>query len=131
MILRRSLVCLLAATALGALSSPVAAKTFTQRLKFARGRSSATVEGAVVRGDRDDWIIGARKGQRLIIRVTALEKNAEFQLLDRASGRYLKGAGEMDDATRWTGRLPRTGDYLIRVGGTRGNATYKLHVSIR
>jgi hypothetical protein len=116
-----------------ALTITVAAQAtvFTSRLKFARGRSSATVENAVVRGDRDDWIIGAKAGQRLRVSVTALEKNAAFQIRERKTGRYLRGATEMDDATQWSGRLPRSGDYIIRVGGTRGNASYKLHVAIR
>jgi len=31
----------------------------------------------------------------------------------------------------WNGALPRSGDYVIEVGGTRGNATYKLKVTVR
>jgi hypothetical protein len=45
-------------------------------------------------------------------------------------GKSLHGAADGEDATRWTGRLPRTGTYLIVVGGTRGNARYSMDVKI-
>ena len=101
-----------------------------KRLKFAKGRSATTVSGAVIRGDEDIYIIGARKGQTMRVKITSLEKNAVFAVKD-AGGNYLQDAGEGDDATNWTGNLPSTGDYEISVGGTRGNATYKLTVSIK
>lgn len=102
----------------------------TKRVKFAKGKSSVTLSNAVIRGDLDTYILGAKTGQQMTVRVTALEDNAAFQI-EGPNGEYLEGAGEMDDATNVTVRLPRTGDYRIIVGGTRGNATYKLTVSIR
>ncbi|MDB5489081.1 MAG: hypothetical protein JWQ58_2796, partial [Reyranella sp.] len=35
-----------------------------------------------------------------------------------------------EDATRWAGRLPRKGTYIIAVGSTRGNANYSMDVKI-
>ena len=64
------------------------------------------------------------------VKITSPEDNAVFQISD-ANGEYLQGAGEADDATALTSDLPRTGDYEIVVGGTRGNASYKLTVSIK
>jgi hypothetical protein len=102
----------------------------TKRVRFATGKSSITLSNAVIRGDRDTYIVGAKAGQRMTVRVTALEKNAAFQI-EGPNGEYLEGAGEMDDATNVSGRLPENGDYRIIVGGTRGNASYKLTISIR
>lgn len=102
-----------------------------QRIKFARGETSATVSGAVIRGDRDTYVVGGREGQKMSIRVSSAEKNAAFQIRDAANGKFLSGAGETDDATEWSDPLPTTGDYEIIVGGTRGNAEYKLNVSIK
>ncbi len=102
----------------------------TKRIRFAKGKSSATVSGAVIRGDRDTYVLGAGVGQTMRVRITSLENNAVFQVLDD-DGNYLDGAGEEDDATNWSGTLPWKGDYTIIVGGTRGNATYKLTVSIQ
>ena len=36
-----------------------------QKIRFAKGASSATVSGTVVRGDRDRYYVGARKGQTM------------------------------------------------------------------
>ena len=112
-------------------------------IRFARGASSAEVRGAVVRGERALYSIEARAGQRMSLRIAAPERNAVFQVyapgakpevndsILEVAGEALPGAGEGDDATRWTGFLPRTGAYLLVVGATRGNATYRLTVSIR
>ena len=43
----------------------------------------------------------------------------------------LEGAGELDDATEWSGKLPKSGDYEIIVGGIRGNASYVLTVTLK
>lgn len=102
----------------------------TKRVRFAKGKSSITLSNAVIRGDRDTYIVGAKARQRLSVRVTALEDNAAFQI-EGPNGRFLRGAGEMDDATNFLVTLPATGDYRIIVGGTRGNASYKLTISIR
>lgn len=89
---------------------------------------AVTVRGAVVRGDRDRFAVHARAGQRLTVRITALERNAVFQLIG-PNRHFLPGAGEGEDAVRWHGRLPTTGDYTVLVGGTRGNAAYTLTIS--
>jgi hypothetical protein len=112
-------------------------------IRFARGASTAEVRGAVVRGERALYSIQAREGQRMSLRITAVEHNAVFQVYAPGAevktgdfgvevvGEALPGAGEGDDATRWAGELPRSGAYTIVVGGTRGNATYRLTVTIR
>lgn len=112
-------------------------------IRFAPGASRASMEGVVVRGDRALYTIEAKQDQRMSLRITSPERNAVFQLygpgaepqtvdsLLQVEGESLPGAGEGDDATQWSGRLPRSGRYLVVVGGTRGNATYRLTVEIR
>jgi hypothetical protein len=124
---RPALLPLLLALLLGALL----AQDPPRRIRFARGTTSATVEGAVVRGERAVYLVGARAGQRMHVRVTSPENNAVFQLRGPGRAGTLPGAGETDDATAWSGVLPRSGDYRIVVGGTRGNAGYRLRVEIR
>lgn len=101
-----------------------------KRIKFKKGESSATVEGGVIRGDRDTYLVGANKNQYMIVTIMSIEDNAVFQIVDRETGYYLDGAGDLDDAKRWEGNLPSKGDYRIIVGGTRGNAEYTLKVFI-
>jgi hypothetical protein len=126
-----------------AVGASLAAADVQPEIRFARGATSATVEGAVIRGDRDIYPITAKAGQLMRVRITAIEDNAVFQIyLPGAqyrrdqygfefTGSMLEGAGETDDATQWSGTLPATGTYLIVVGGTRGNAGYRMTVSIR
>lgn len=97
----------------------------TMRLRFARGRTTKVVKDAVVRGTRDRYLLRASAGQTLILHITSIEDNAVFDV-SAPGGRSLA-----QEATDWTGELPRSGDYVISVGGTRGNATYTLEVTVR
>lgn len=101
-----------------------------KRISFKAGNSSATVSDAVIRGERSTYVIGAKSGQTMTVKISSLEDNAVFQI-EKPTGEYLADAGEEDDAMTWSGTLPSSGDYKIIVGGTRGNATYKLTVSIK
>ena len=102
----------------------------TKRVRFARGRTTATLKNSVVRGTADRYTLGARAGQKMSVSITTVERNAVFTI-NTPDGGTLEGAGEGQDATNWSGELPASGDYVIEVGGTRGNATYTLKVSIR
>ena len=118
--------------ALAVLSAAIvtSADGVTKRIRFAKGRHSATVSNSVVRGDRDTYILGAGAGQMMTVGIKSLEDNAVFQI-ENPDGEYLDGAGETNDATTFYGQLPDKGDYKIIVGGTRGNASYKLTVTIK
>ncbi len=134
---------LLLAASVAAFASVAAAQEGPKAIRFARGATSATIEGAVVRGDRDLYTLDARAGQAAQFRISSAERNAVFQIyapgavhnlrdgVHEVDGTALPGAGETDDATTWSGRLPATGAYLIVVGGTRGNASYRLAVTVR
>lgn len=112
----------------GSVAAP--AKGVNKKVRFARGSTSATVDGAVARGDRDRYTVGAKAGQRMTVRVYSLENNAVFQVYRPGGKRALAGAGAGEDATSWEGELPSTGNYVIVVGGTRGGAEYSLSISI-
>lgn len=103
----------------------IAQQTRTWRIRFARGANSAVVEGGVVRGTRDIYLLHATRQQTLALNITSLEKNAVFDI-QAPNGRILR-----QEATSWRGVLPTTGDYKIIVGGTRGNAGYRLRVSVK
>lgn len=97
----------------------------TERIRFQRGASGATVQSAVVRGDRDTFLVSATRRQIMTVSVTSLEKNAVFDIKS-PNGKIIK-----QEVTNWSGVLPATGDYQIIVGGTRGNASYRLRVSVK
>lgn len=96
-----------------------------QRIRFQRGASGATIQTSVVRGTRDTYVLAANRRQRMTVSITSLEKNAVFDIKD-PNGKIIK-----QEVTNWSGVLPTTGDYRIIVGGTRGNASYRLRVSVR
>ena len=97
----------------------------TKRVRFPKGRNSVVLRGAAVRGTQDRYILRAGSGQTMTLRITSTEDNAVFDVM--APG----GQSLASEVTDWTGELPATGDYTIVVGGTRGNATYRLAVTIR
>jgi hypothetical protein len=110
---------------------------------FATGSTRGTVGGHVVRGGRDLYSLKAIAGQIMTVTITAPDDNAVFQIYEpgtqigrdadgllQFTGKTLSGAEDGDDATRWSGRLPRTGTYLIAIGSTRGNARYSMDVKI-
>jgi hypothetical protein len=92
--------------------------------------SSHTISGSVIRGERARHPVKARAGQTLDVSIASDENNAVFQIYSPGEKEMLPGAGEMDDATKWSGKLPAEGEYVIVVGPTRGNATYTLTYSI-
>jgi hypothetical protein len=110
---------------------------------FATGSTRGTAAGHVLRGARDLYSLTASAGQIMTVTITAPDDNAVFQLYEpgasiardadgllELTGKALHGAADGEDATRWSGRLPRTGSYLISVGSTRGNARYSMDIKI-
>ena len=94
-------------------------------------KSGATMSGSVIRGERARHLVKAKAGQTLDVSITSDENNAVFQIYSPGEKEALPGAGEMDDATKWSGKVPADGEYVISVGPTRGNATYKLTYSVK
>jgi hypothetical protein len=100
------------------------------RIKFAKGESSATVEGGIARGETHYYLVKAKKDQWMVVTIMSVEDNAVFQIINKKTGNYLPGAEEETDIKRWEGYLPSSGDYKIVVGSIRGGAEYTLKVLI-
>ncbi len=110
---------------------------------FATGSTSGTTGGRVMPGAPALYSMKATAGQTLTVTITAPDDNAVFQVYEPGTtvgrdsdgllefhGKNLHGAAGGEDATRWSGRLPKSGTYLIVVSGTRGNARYSMDVKI-
>lgn len=128
-----------AATAAGA-AEPVPTP---KAIFFATGSTRGTVGGHVLRGERDLYSVKSGAGQIMTVTITAPDDNAVFQIYEpgtqvgrdadgflQFTGKALPRADDGDDTTRWSGRLPRNGTYLIVIGSTRGNARYSMDVKI-
>jgi hypothetical protein len=66
----------------------------------------------------------ANKGQRLHGLITSAENNAVIDVL-APSGKVMR-----QEVTKVDILLPSTGDFQVIVGGTRGNASYRLNIGI-
>lgn len=136
---------LLLLAALAAAEATAAQPVPTPRpIHFATGSARGWVGGHVERGNPDLFSLEAEEGQFLTVRLTAPNGNATFRIHppDTALGRGADGAltfgGEAlydgttpgVDATRWTGKLPASGIYLIVIESTRGRARYSMDVRL-
>jgi hypothetical protein len=125
----KTIFALVAITLMLLMATAVPAQTGkTRRIRFARGRTSTVIKGAVVRGTRDNYILGASAGQTMYVHLTSRENNASFTIYVPGRSDVIAGATDVAD---WEGSLPFSGDWTIEVGPTRGNATYTLEVTIR
>jgi hypothetical protein len=101
----------------------------TQRVRFKPGTSGAEIRDSVIRGERNRYLIGAGKGQTMTVSVTALEDNAAFSII-APDGKTIPGTEEPRDLKKWKGNLPASGETIVSVGPTRGNATFVLKIEV-
>src|SRR6266850_1623422 len=107
-------------------------KAEPKRIEFKRGTTSTTINGTV-RGDEEaEYVLAARKGQRLIIKLTSVPvKSAVFQLLGEDNDTL---GLEYDSNYDYSGKLPKTGEYFITVSRpteAKGTSRYRLTVTVR
>src|SRR3981189_3190319 len=83
-------------------------KAEPNRIEFKRGTTSTIVSGTV-RGDEEaEYVLAAKKGQRLIIKLASVPvKSAVFQLLGEDNDTL---GLEYDANYDYSGVLPKTGD---------------------
>lgn len=94
------------------------------QVQFNPGTSIGILSNAVVRGDRDTYLLNAGAGQVMEVQISSLEDNAAFDVI--APDGSVLAQEFVDDRIP----LPVSGNYQISVGGTRGNAIYQLRVEI-
>jgi hypothetical protein len=101
------------------------------RLRIARGRSSAAVSG-VLRGDAQrEYVLQARRGQSLTIRMAATPPRS-FRVTA-----WGPGGSELplhaDTRVQWSATLPSDGDYelwIARVAARQGSSRYRVTVTL-
>ena len=99
-----------------------------------RLRSPATVRGFIGGESQDRYVIRARKGTTMTVLISwrkEEDNTAGFSVSPAAppDAEVLAGR-ESDHGKRWTGKIPRTGDYVISVTA-HPSAHYKLRVTVR
>jgi len=101
------------------------------RIEFKRGATSTTINGAVRGSEEAEYVLAAKKGQRVIMRLRSVPaRSAVFQILDPDNDKLSLAQGHYD----LLGTLPKSGDYLITVSRpkqSKGTSRYKMIVTIR
>ena len=102
------------------------------RIEFKRGTNSTTVSDSVRNGEEDEFVLAAKKGQRLTIKITSTPlKSSVFQLV----GEDQDTLGLEHDANFSVSVvLPKDGDYFINVSRpttTKGSSRFTLAITIK
>jgi len=104
-----------------------------QRIRFERGKSSATVPGHIAGFDAQDYVLDARAGQQMDIRLKASNPETYFVLYS-INGK----ATDMNETDHYSLETSESGDYVIRVFMMRAAARrkgaasdYALTISIK
>ena len=102
-------VILLLAASLAALAQH-GGKAEPKEIKFAAGKSSATVTGTLSNGQEYDFVFSAKKGQKVTIRNS---RTSQFDF--RVYNEEFEFETEFESSPTLTFEIPETGDYLFFV----------------
>lgn len=109
-------------------ATPPPGTTEPQRITFAAGATSATVQGTLDTGGTQSYVLGAVVSQNMTVTVTASGGTVGLKVVTPGGLMILDPS---QGQTSWSGPLPETGDYTLAVvhlsGGT---ATYSMTVDI-
>src|ERR1043166_2368702 len=102
------------------------------RIEFKRGTMSTTVSGSVRNDEQYEYVLGAKKGQRLTIKITSTPvKSSVFQILGEGNDTLgLEHDANFDVSVR----LPKDGDYFLSVSrptSAKGRSNFKLTITIK
>lgn len=97
-----------------------------RRLQFRRGTSESTVQGKVSIALPDTYLVRARAGQVMTVKLTAPRKAVRFLVMSPSTRSLVA-----DNARNWTGVLGETGDYTIIIDSDARNSIYSMTVSIK
>lgn len=112
-------------------SAPASAQT-SQRIAFARGNDNASVNGTITGRQFRDYIVNARAGQKIGASLITKNTSCYFNILPPGGDGTALYNSSIDGNDATNVKLPRSGDYRIRVylmGGKRP-AAYTLSVSV-
>lgn len=108
--LKSLLICLVALFAFGATYAQ-GGKAEPNRVKFAKGKSSAVLTGTLSNGQEMEYVFGANAGQTISLNVRSEPKGKLFEF-DLAGDGFVLDT-EYDSYYEYSFTAPMTGDYLI------------------
>ena len=103
----------------------LAAAQSKHRVTFKKGANSAKVKGTIRGFEYRDYLVGANAGQTISVKLSSLNTYTMFSIF-QPNGSNLEGAAQV---VNFGGRLPASGDLVIRVAMMRAEARRKRSVS--
>jgi len=112
----------------------LATSAFAQpRTKPKRVHAPATIRGLVGGESNDTYVVHVRKGRQLTVEISWKKEDdntASFSVTDSRDGGTLSFGKESDGGRKWSGKVPKTGDYFIEVVA-HPSAHYVLKVAAK
>ena len=99
-----------------------------RKIKFAKGKSSATVKDSIAdRNTTHSWIVGAKAGQTMTVVFTSTRKDVDFCIS------YPNGGADDDSCSKrkWIIEPTEGGNYTFMIDSKRENTPYTLTVTIK
>ena len=103
--------------------------TSTERVRFAPGASSASINGGLTPGSSVRYVLGARNGQFLIVNIAPYGPGISYQIFNPDTSFLLD---QISATQPYRGQLWQTGDHVIEVinRGNR-NTSYTIEIGVR
>jgi len=112
----------------------LATSAFAQpRTKPKRVQAPATIRGLVGGESNDTYVVHVRKGRQLTVEISWKKEDdntASFSVTDSRDGGTISFGKESDGGRKWSGKVPKTGDYFIEVVA-HPSAHYVLKVAAK
>jgi hypothetical protein len=99
------------------------------RIQFAPGAISANVDGRVIGGSTNHYLLRANAGQTMSITIFSPKDDLFLTIYGMTDGNPL--VRSVSGATSWSGILPGTQDYSIQVVSTGDTSNYTLQVIVQ
>lgn len=103
------------------------AQTEAERVRFERGKNSATISAAISAGQQRTYTLYVKKGQKITIKVTSDNNRVDLDAKNVS-------AGQFEEAGHQSLSLPidETGDYQVYVRNRAKTAThFRLTITVR
>ena len=97
-----------------------------QKISFLPGGSKAIVQGQIIGGGSHSYIINASKGQTM----TITNRQEVFPLILTPDAKLLGNKPNTESQTKWTGKIPVTGDYSIELDSNFKGFEYEFSVEL-
>ena len=107
-------------------------KAEPNRIEFKRGTSTTTISDVVHNDEQAEYVLSARQGQRLTIKLTNVP--AKSSCFDLKGPDGIDVGLEYDCNWNYSKVLPATGDYFLvvsRPSQGKGMSRYKMTVTVR